>query len=100
MVNPANVCSCPKQDNYGKLRTCAYYPIQVINFTNEGKIDDTFIPDGFEVDFINKISYTGTINNVDNDNYKLDIPDFIQHENLEDVFVNLRNIADSIDRRN
>jgi hypothetical protein len=100
LVNPANVCSCPKQDDYGKLRTCAYYPIQVINFTNEGKIDDTFIPDGFEVDFINKISYTGTINNVDNDNYKLDIPDFIQHENLEDVFVNLRNIADSIDRRN
>ena len=89
-----------KVDNYGKTRTCAYYPIQVVNFNVDGDIDDDAVPDGFEFDFINKISYTGTINNVDNDNYKLDIPDFIQHENLEDVFVNLRNIADSIDRRN
>ena len=100
LVNPADVCATPRCENYGKTRTCAYYPIQVVNFNIDGDIDDDAVPDGFEVDFINKISYTGTINNVDNDNYKLDIPDFIQHENLEDVFVNLRNIADSIDRRN
>ena len=100
LVNPADICSVPHNSQYGKLRCCAYYPIQVVKFNSEGKIDDSDVPDGFEFDFINKISYTGTINNVDNDNYKLDIPDFIQHENLEDVFVNLRNIADSIDRRN
>jgi hypothetical protein len=95
LVNPADVCSCPKMDNYGKLRTCAYYPIQVIGFDdNDNVIDDT-IQDGFEVDFINKIRYKGTINNEDIDNYELNLP----KDDSENIYKNLKNIALSINRR-
>lgn len=81
-----------KVDNYGKLRTCAYYPIQVIKFNNEGDVDDDIVPDGFEVDFLNKICYEGTINNEDNDNYKLYIPDITEKDKAK-VYNSLQKIA-------
>lgn len=97
LVNPANVCSVPREDNYGKMRTCAYYPIQVIKFDSNGDIIDETVPDGFEVDFLEKICYTGDINNEDNDNYKLELP--VDIKNVELVYNNLRNIASTINRR-
>ena len=95
LVNPADCCAAPKIDSYGKLRTCAYYPIQIVNFEN-GKITDNAVQDGFEIDFMCKICYTGEINNEDFDNYKLNLPKDIGHE---DVYNNLRNIALSINRK-
>lgn len=99
LINPADICSCPREDNYGKLRTCAYYPIQVIEFDSNGDVSDETVPDGFEVDFLNKISYEGTINNVDNDNYKLEIPKKLITTNIEETYQHLREIAKTINRK-
>lgn len=95
LINPADCCAAPKIDSYGKLRACAYYPVQIVKF-KDGKIIDEDLPDGFEADFIDKISYTGTINNVDNDNYKLNIPQ--SEVNIEDTYTRLRGIAEAIKR--
>ena len=99
LVNPADVCATPKVDNYGKTRTCAYYPIQVINSNQDGYVDDDTVPDGFEADFINKISYTGTINNEDNDHYKLVIPEFVKKPHVENIYSSLRDTASKISRK-
>ena len=99
LVNPSDVCSVPKIDNYGKMRTCAYYPIQVINFYKDGDVNDEVVPDGFEIDFINKISYTGTINNEDNDHYKLEIPEFVEKQHVENIYNSLRDTASKINRK-
>lgn len=99
LVNPMDVCATPREDNYGKTRTCAYYPIQVIDFNKFGNVDDDEVPDGFEVDFLDKISYTGTINNEDNDNYKLYIPEEIDELDRERAYKNLKSIASSINRK-
>ena len=92
LVNPSNVCSVPREDNYGKMRTCAYYPIQVIKFNDEGDVDDDIVPDGFEVDFMSKICYDGVINNEDNDNYRLDIPTVSESERIL-IYKNLKQLA-------
>lgn len=99
LVNPADVCATPRKSDYGKTRTCAYYPIQIINFNQDGHVDDDTVPDGFEVDFLNKISYTGTINNEDNDHYKLVIPEFIEKQHVENIYNSLRDTASKINRK-
>lgn len=75
LVNPADVVAVPPLDSYGKMRTCAYYPVGVVSFDKDGNIIDPQLSDGFEDDFIEKICYKGQINNEDSDPYKLIIPD-------------------------
>ena len=92
LVNPADVCAIPTIDQYGKMRTCAYYPVSIVSYGDDGHIIDEDIEDGYEDDFINKICYTGDINNEDNDNYKLVVPDIAEVDrNL--VYKNLRELA-------
>lgn len=92
LVNPADVVAVPPEDNYGKMRTCAYYPISVIDYDKDGHIKDDGIESGFEDDFINKICYTGEVNNEDNDNYKLTIP-CVAELNRELIYENLKKLA-------
>ena len=75
LVNPADVVAVPPIDDYGKMRTCAYYPVSIVEFDKNGDIIDTEIEDGFEDDFIDKICYSGLINNNDINPYFVTIPD-------------------------
>ena len=75
LVNPADVVAVPPIDGYGKMRTCAYYPVSIVEFDENGDIIDTEIEDGFEDDFIDKICYSGLINNNDTNPYFVTIPD-------------------------
>lgn len=89
LVNPADVCGIPTQDNYGKMRVCAYYPVNIVDFDEDGRIIDEGIESGFEDDFLSKICYTGEINNVDVDNYTLNIPNIVEIDQ-EKVYNNLK----------
>lgn len=84
LVNPADIVAVPTQSNYGKLRTCAYYPVNVVEYDAEGHVKDQGIESGFEDDFIEQICYAGEVNNVDTGNYTLNIPDMpgIDKENM------------------
>lgn len=75
LVNPADVVAVPPIDNYGKMRTCAYYPVSVVDFGPDGHIIEIPIEDGFEDDFMEKICYSGTFNNDDSNPYSVVIPD-------------------------
>jgi hypothetical protein len=77
LVNPADVVAVPGADNYGKMRTCAYYPIAILDRDDNGDIIDDNDIDGFEDDFAN-IIYSGEINNEDHGNYSLNIPDCVE----------------------
>lgn len=80
------------EDSYGKMRTCAYYPISIVTYDSYGKIIDEDIEDGFEDDFIDKICYIGTVNNEDNDNYVLNIP-AISESDKNLIYSNLKALA-------
>lgn len=75
LVNPADVVAVPPDDNYGKMRCCAYYPVQLIERDEDGEIIDQVIDDGFEDDFMHHIAYSGDVNNTDIINYTVDIPE-------------------------
>lgn len=98
LVNPADVVAVPPIDDYGKMRVCAYYPISIINYDSNGHIVDDGVESGFEDDFIKKICYTGTINNEDNDNYRLDIPEISEIDKSK-VYSRLKELAASIQRK-
>lgn len=89
LVNPADVCGIPTQDQYGKMRVCAYYPVNIVDFDEDGRIIDEGIESGFEDDFLSKICYTGEVNNVDVDNYTLTIPNIVEIDQ-ERVYNNLK----------
>lgn len=95
LVNPTDVIAVPPDDNYGKMRTCAYYPIQLIKRDSQGEIIDEKIEDGFEDDFIDKICYQGDINNEDDANYSLQIPN-IPEINRKSILESLDKISESM----
>jgi len=74
LINPADVVAVPPVDNYGKLRTCAYYPVAVIKYDEYGKILDEGIEDGFEDDFLDIIINNSEMNEEDSGNYELVAP--------------------------
>lgn len=51
-------------DSYGKMRTCAYFPIQVLS-QKDFKENHIPLPDGFEDDYFKELLYKGEINNED-----------------------------------
>ena len=83
------------QDSYGKMRTCAYYPVALVERDEQGNIIDTEIPNGFEDDFINMITYTGEINNEDLNPYRLNIPN-IPEINSNTIYDRLNDISLSL----
>ena len=78
-------------DDYGKMRTCAYYPVSVVEFDDNGDIIDMDIEDGFEDDFIDKICYSGKKNNNDSNPYYLNIPDIpeLDKSKINDRLLNI-----------
>ena len=75
LVNPADVVAVPPQDNYGKMRTAAYYPVSIVDFDEDGNLIGTDFDDGFEDDFVDKIVYNGERNRDDSNPYSIVIPD-------------------------
>lgn len=72
LVNPADVVAVPPSDSYGKMRVCAYYPVKIVT-KQELESKESIIDNGFEDDFVNKITL-GEVNNEDKNPYSIQIP--------------------------
>lgn len=95
LVNPADVVAVPPDDNYGKMRTCAYYPVQLIERDEEGNIVDKAIEDGFEDNFIDLISYQGEGDSEDLAAYTISVPD-IPEINRKSIIGRLESIKEQL----
>lgn len=97
LVNPADVVAVPPKDSYGKMRTCAYYPIKTVTYDDiTQKIKEENIPYGFEDDFIERILYTGATNEKDDSGYKFVVNPILNTNNniidrLEEISKTLKN---------
>jgi|VirMetMinimDraft_7_1064189.scaffolds.fasta_scaffold00418_23 hypothetical protein len=97
LVNPADVVAVPPSDNYGKMRTCRYFPIKVIE--DKSKLDEyseTF-GDGFEDDFMSEILYDGDISTDQSFDYTLDIPE-IPEISRSKMLLRLSDISKSLNK--
>ncbi|MDB4285879.1 hypothetical protein N9933_01095 [bacterium] len=76
LINPADVVAVPPVDGYGKMRTCAYYPVSVVQDLDS--ISD--IESGFEDDFMEQIIYS-----LENTDKKDDLPYVLEVPNTPEI---------------
>lgn len=71
LVDPSKVVAVPTIDNYGKMRTCEYFPVGIIDFDSEGEIIEPEYNLYNDVAYLKELRYEGDINNNDIDGYEI-----------------------------
>lgn len=82
----------PPLDNYGKLRTCAYLPIEKAEFDENGDVIPFKAKDGFDCGYVTQVIYEGLMGTDEDSPYKIVIPD-VPTINKESVADKLLDIA-------
>ena len=77
-------------DNYGKLRTCAYLPIEVIKYNENDDVIPLDVEDGFDCSYVTKVIYEG-ITGTEDSPYKIIIPkvEGINKESIQDKLLDI-----------
>ena len=90
LINPADVVAVPHIDNYGKLRTCAYLPIEVIKYDENEDVIPLDVEDGFDCSYVTKVIYEG-ITSTEESPYKIKIPEVngINKESIQDRLLDI-----------
>ena len=91
LVNPADCVAVPERSDYGKLRTCAYLPIDIMHYNTEGKVIPYPKETGFECDLVPMVIYEGIMGTETSAAYKLEIPEIpgITRERITDNLLEL-----------
>ena len=74
LVNPADVVAVPHNSEYGKLRTCAYLPMDIIHYDKNDNVIPLDVEDGFDCSYVTKVIYEGTMGTEQDSTYKIKIP--------------------------
>ena len=90
LVDPSQVVAVPHIDNYGKLRTCAYLPIEVIKYNENDDVIPLDVEDGFDCSYVTKVIYEGLMGTEESP-YKIIIPDIkgINKESIQDKLLDI-----------
>ena len=75
LINPADVVAVPPYDDYGKLRTCAYLPMEIIHYDKNDDVIPLDVEDGFDCSYVTKVIYEGTMGTEKDSTYKIKIPE-------------------------
>lgn len=62
-----------KSAEYGKLRTCAYLPISVVKYDDNGYVIPYTDQDGFDSKYVKQILYDGVMNPEEHPEYSIQI---------------------------
>ncbi len=91
LCNPADVVAVPPLDNYGKLRTCAYLPIEKAEFDGNGDVIPFKAGDGFDCGYVTKVIYEGLMGTEQDSPYKINIPEMpeINRETISDTLLDI-----------
>ena len=92
LTNPADVVAVPKEDHYGKLRTCAYLPIAIAEYGEDSHPLPYNESDGFECEYVPKVIYEGLMGTETDTTYKITIPDLpgvSYKESISDLLLDL-----------
>lgn len=92
LINPADVVAVPPYDNYGKLRTCAYLPMDIIHYDETSNVIPLDVEDGFDCSYVTKVIYEGTMGTKEDSTYKINIPE-IPGSTVESIQDKLLEIA-------
>ena len=79
-------------DDYGKLRTCAYLPIEVINYDENEDVIPLDVEDGFDCSYVTKVIYEGIMSTENSPyEYRINIPNVagINKESIQDTLLDI-----------
>jgi hypothetical protein len=91
LCNPADVVAVPKIDHYGKLRTCAYLPIEKAQFDDNGDVVAFEAHDGFDCGYVTQVIYEGLMGTEVDSPYRIVIPEIpgINKDNISDKLLDI-----------
>lgn len=91
LCNPADVVAVPPLDDYGKLRTCAYLPIEKAEFDDNGQVIPFKQHDGFDCGYVTKVIYEGLMGTEEDSSYRIEIPEVpgISKQNISDKLLDI-----------
>lgn len=91
LINPTDVVAVPPYDNYGKLRTCAYLPMDIIHYDETSNVIPLDVEDGFDCSYVTKVIYEGTMGTKEDSTYKINIPEIpgITVESIQDKLLEI-----------
>lgn len=92
LVNPADVVAVPHNSEYGKLRTCAYLPMEIIHYDENDSVIPLNVEDGFDCSYVTKVIYEGTMGTEEDSTYRINIPE-IPGTTVESIQDKLLDIA-------
>lgn len=75
LCNPAKVCAVPYDAGYGKLRTCEYLPIALVEYDDNGKVIPYNVDNGFDSKWVKEVLYSGNTGTEECPTYVLEVPD-------------------------
>lgn len=78
-------------DDYGKLRTCAYLPIEKAHFNEYGDVIPFEANDGFDCSYVTKVIYEGLMGTEQDSPYRIKIPEVpgIKREVISDKLLEI-----------
>lgn len=76
-------------DNYGKMRTCEYFPVAIVDFDDNGDVIEPDYDMYNDVLYLKELKYEGTINNKDIDCYELSQTGITREEIYENILRSL-----------
>lgn len=91
LVNPADVVAVPHRSEYGKLRTCAYLPMEIIHYDENDDVIPLNVEDGFDCSYVTKVIYEGIMGTEQDSPYKIIIPDVegLPVESIQDKLLDI-----------
>lgn len=89
LVDPSKIVAVPTIDNYGKMRTCEYYPVAVIDFDEHGDVIEPAHNLYSDVAYLKEIKQSGNINNHDVDCYEIAVSDLTREDMYESILRSL-----------
>ncbi len=91
LVNPADVVAVPHNSEYGKLRTCAYLPMEIIHYDEKDDVIPLDVEDGFDCSYVTKVIYEGIMGTEKDSPYKITIPELpnITVESIQDKLLDI-----------
>lgn len=91
LVNPADVVAVPPYENYGKLRTCAYLPMEAIHYDENEHVIPLDVEDGFDCSYVTKVIYEGIMGTKEDSPYKIKIPKVpgMERESIQDKLLEI-----------
>ena len=91
LCSPNSVVAVPERSDYGKLRTCAYLPIDKLEYNIDGDVIPYPKETGFECDLVPKVIYEGIMGTEKDTTYKFEIPDIpgIQKDRITDKLLEI-----------